>query len=299
LLALVVCVVLAALGLINLFHFNTPALIFLGQLSIPCLSLTIVIAFIGTVLQNRPVIIIGAITAVIFAIGLMPWLLIRDISDSTPGPHLKVMYAYAPANDQGSVLLYNFIARTDPDLIALGEPSLDVAVHAPNVLTSRYPYSRQVGSINLFSKTPLDTMSVDFFDERFISVRLATPIGPIRLTTARLPRLWPYSEPEAYDIELGRLKRMSLENLNEPTLIIGDFNATLSAPPLLDFVGEGNFKPLTSPIGTWPARAPPYFRLAIDHAFVSPQLTGTNFTVGPEFASDHRPIVVDVQKNNP
>jgi endonuclease/exonuclease/phosphatase (EEP) superfamily protein YafD len=296
---MIISVVVVALALTNLFHISLPPLIFLGQLTIPAFSLTAGLGFVGAVMRYRWVVGLSALSGCLFAIGLTPWLQSRALVPVRPAPVLKVLYAYAPTDRRPSPLLRNFITRSNPDIILLGEPSFNHTWHDRALIGKGYPYNRQIGRIALFSKTPLDDIRVAFFDERFLSVRLMSTIGPLNLIVARLPRLWPYGETDDYSIELGRLERLSQETKEESTLIIGDFNATLGAPPLLGYVEHTGFKPLTSPIGTWPARAPPYFRLAIDHAFVSPNLTGNSFSVGPEFASDHRPIVVAVQIRTP
>jgi endonuclease/exonuclease/phosphatase family metal-dependent hydrolase len=295
LLCLIVCVVLSALALLNLFHLDFPPFVFLGQLTIPALSLAAALGFIGLVLQFKRVVAFAAIAVCLFGVGLTPWLKNRAFSPPAPGPSLKVVYAYTPSDARPSRLLRNFIARTNPDIIILGEPSFDRTAHDLTVFGTAYTHQRQIGRFTLLSKSQLDDIRVDFFDDRFLSLKMTSAIGPLNLTVVRLPKLWPYSDWGDYDIELQRLEKMSHEARGKPTLIIGDFNAALSAAPLLGYVDKTGYKPVTSPIGTWPARMPPYVRLAVDNAFISPELTATQFSVGPEYSSDHRPIAVNIQ----
>lgn len=83
-----------------------------------------------------------------------------------------------------------------------------------------------------------------------------------------------------------------LENITDPLIVVGDYNATPWSPALRRFAEELGLHGFNV-AATWPV----WFGFAgipIDHALVSNELLFGRIEVGPNIGSDHRPIVVDV-----
>jgi hypothetical protein len=294
-LALMLSVVLAALAAVNLFHIDFPPFTFLGLLSIPCLCLAAALGFISIVLQFKRVALVSVVTIGLFCAGLLPWLTGRAMHDYQQGPVLRVMFAHASEDPRTSDLLRSFVLREAPDIVAILEPSSQSAPPGNPFLAKAFPYSRRFGKISLYSREPLDGVISDQSLKEATGFHINSRIGLLHLRVVDMPQTWPYGGWDEYDRALKRIEPVAHSDNGEATLLIGDFNNALSAAPLLNFAQTTGLKPATSPIGTWPAHMPPYLRLAIDNAFLSPQIRATTFKVGPEFASDHRPIMVEIQ----
>lgn len=84
-------------------------------------------------------------------------------------------------------------------------------------------------------------------------------------------------------------------NVDEPVVVLGDFNATpwsASLRRLCDDTGLRNTNQGVIFGATWNVYQPQ--RLLIDHAFVSPHWDLLHREVGPDIGSDHRPLLVRV-----
>jgi len=83
-----------------------------------------------------------------------------------------------------------------------------------------------------------------------------------------------------------------LEDIKDPLIVVGDYNATPWSPALRRFAEALDLHGFNV-AATWPV----WFGFAgipIDHALVSNELLISGIEVGPNIGSDHRPIVVDV-----
>lgn len=97
------------------------------------------------------------------------------------------------------------------------------------------------------------------------------------------------------DDQLATLARGPAGETN--TLVIGDFNCAPWTTPFKKFAkasGKLDARPNAFQAGTWPASAPSWSRIPIDHALVSPDLRVSDFRTGPELGSDHLPIIIEL-----
>jgi endonuclease/exonuclease/phosphatase (EEP) superfamily protein YafD len=78
-------------------------------------------------------------------------------------------------------------------------------------------------------------------------------------------------------------------------IVFGDFNCTDGSPFFADFVRASGLRDSRLGFGrqpSWPSFSP--YRIAIDHAFLTPDLAVASRRIGPEFGSDHLPLVFEV-----
>jgi endonuclease/exonuclease/phosphatase (EEP) superfamily protein YafD len=83
----------------------------------------------------------------------------------------------------------------------------------------------------------------------------------------------------------------------QPLVLIGDLNVTMWSPwhrQLCDEAGLADARRGFGVLASWPTYLPSIMRLPIDHCLVSGELAVTDCRLGPEFGSDHRPLVVDL-----
>jgi endonuclease/exonuclease/phosphatase (EEP) superfamily protein YafD len=78
-------------------------------------------------------------------------------------------------------------------------------------------------------------------------------------------------------------------------IVIGDMNTTEGSPHFGDFLRASGLRDSRLGFGrqpSWPTDWP--YRIAIDHAFVSDELAVVVRRLGPEFGSDHFPLILDL-----
>jgi endonuclease/exonuclease/phosphatase family metal-dependent hydrolase len=86
-----------------------------------------------------------------------------------------------------------------------------------------------------------------------------------------------------------------LRTLEEPVVLIGDFNLTPYSPYNDDLLSGSRLRdcargrPLTP---TWPTWFAPLW-IEIDRCFVTPEIRIASYQVGPAIGSDHYPLVMD------
>lgn len=80
-----------------------------------------------------------------------------------------------------------------------------------------------------------------------------------------------------------------------PTLVVGDMNRTDGSPIFGEFLRNSGLRDTRLGFGrqpSWPVWSP--YRLAIDHAFVGPELAVVDRQLGSSIGSDHLPLVVEL-----
>jgi endonuclease/exonuclease/phosphatase (EEP) superfamily protein YafD len=79
------------------------------------------------------------------------------------------------------------------------------------------------------------------------------------------------------------------------TVVLGDFNSTDGSPHFGRFLERSGLRDSRLGFGrqgSWPSWSP--YRIAIDHAFLSPDLAVARRRLGPSIGSDHLPMLLEV-----
>ena len=111
-------------------------------------------------------------------------------------------------------------------------------------------------------------------------VHLASPVGKYR-TDTRNKQLASLAE--------------EIQNNNQPTVVVGDFNITPWSSYFEEFVQKTRLRDARKGIGvypTWLAQFPP-LAIPIDHGLTSNGIKVGSFSLGNSFDSDHLPIILD------
>jgi endonuclease/exonuclease/phosphatase (EEP) superfamily protein YafD len=91
---------------------------------------------------------------------------------------------------------------------------------------------------------------------------------------------------------------MTMRQLPEPKILIGDLNTTVWSPYFSQLVEESGLRDARKGFGvvpTWPTDFPtPLMRIPIDHCLVSRDIRVVNIGAGPRVGSDHLPLIVDL-----
>ncbi len=83
-----------------------------------------------------------------------------------------------------------------------------------------------------------------------------------------------------------------------PAIVAGDFNCTSGSPYFRDLVQQSGFADTRQGFGwqpSWPSWLPASLRIPIDHVLVNEYWEVLHREIGPDFGSDHLPVIVDLR----
>ncbi|TXH83892.1 MAG: endonuclease [Rhizobium sp.] len=139
-------------------------------------------------------------------------------------------------------------------------------------ITKTYPYRIGCGVMTtdcdslLLSKRPFQTQVMrslgSLWDNRFILATIDMDGQPVNFASAHLSK--PYFDA-FHQIELGLLGPI-LNDVKGPLILAGDFNASVIAPDMRDFLAATGLRHAFPEPATWPIAAGAY-GITIDHVF--------------------------------
>ena len=218
-----------------------------------------------------------------------------------PGVPLKIYFNNIWTENVDGAAIAHSIESSDADVVALVQVSTknrDFVEHA----LARYPYrvwarrvSNGLGRTLVASRFPLsgDEPSCEFWKlPPGFEVVVHAP-APVRLIVVHLPRPWPFRSDQRG--EYGRLaSQVNAGGGADQTVVVGDFNATLSSAVQARLARDTGLRPLPAVLGDWPTLLPSPLRIAIENAFAGPGLSLTGRRLAPRSGSDHQPVVFEV-----
>ncbi|MGQ9649723.1 MAG: endonuclease/exonuclease/phosphatase family protein [Phycisphaerae bacterium] len=273
----------------------------------------------STIFYATPIVVLAGIAALACVLFLvrrrrrMGWLSLAAAVACTAWWHCATRFASVTARDGTGVrvLVWNTagralerpnaieqIRRTNPDIIAMNEagPATEERIAQYTAALPGYNVSTIYHGLILITRGELVKHGCGDLANRPWYKHTSVLIGGDRVNIIQ-PEIRSnplYSRAQA----MQALTRLARSMLDEPTMIIGDFN-TPSDSVLLrelrqDFVnafeaaGNGHY-------ATWPIPCPV---LAIDQAWVSRHLQITGCELVWTWNSDHRPLIFDIQLAN-
>lgn len=272
----------------------------IGQLSEPWLGLCA--AALLAALWSRRWAAAGALALVCAGLCLALW---PQVSAGSPGRGqgvpLKIYFNNIWTDNVDGAAVERSIARSDADVVALVQVTEKNRAFVERAL-ARYPYrvwarrvTNGVGRTLVASRFPLSGVEPTCANWRLppgfeLVVQASTPV---RLIVVHLPRPWPFLQDQLQ--EYSRLARqVNAAGAAAQTVVVGDFNATLSSTVQRELVRDTGLRPLPAVLGDWPTWLPAPFRIAIENAFGGRGLSLTERRLGPFSGSDHEPLVFEV-----
>ena len=196
------------------------------------------------------------------------------------------------------------ITRQDPDVLVVLEYA-NLWHPVLQSLNATYPHRHEQPrwhgfGVAIFSKLPIVKKAVmHTAGSRFdFPLALATvKIGDRELRIAGVHLLSP-RDPSRLEIRNLQMREIGqyLSTETVPTVLVGDFNCAPWSPFLSDLMGRTGYRDSRQGFGyhaTWHAKRF-FFRVPIDHAFVSPEVYVHDRSVGQSAGSDHFPVTVEV-----
>ena len=256
---------------------------------------------------------LGLICVTILTVQLSPWYLPpHTLTASEPG-NFRLLIANVNRQNRDFAAVLQLAQQTNPDL------ALFMEVDAPWVeqltpLLAELPHLAGQGrddnfGLVLYSRYPLTTAElVNFAADSMPSIVATTKVQGQSLAIVGTHPLPPVN-PQYFQSRNQQLEQLGqyLQRVEYPQVVIGDFNITMWSPYYRRLQQQTGLKNVRHGFGilpSWPSgesfRSLPsgltsWLTIPIDHGLVSPGVTVTQVTIGPDVGSDHRPVVVDLR----
>ncbi len=219
------------------------------------------------------------------------------------GPTLRLLQANVKTEARGYAQLAALIDAEAPDVVALEE--VDAAwLDALGPQRARYPHRLEHPrddnfGIALWSRHPLD-------ETRVVEAgRGATPTldALLRIEGCTLRVVVTHPSPpfraQAAARRDGQLVALAamLRRGPRPAVLVGDLNATPSAPIFRDVIELAGLQDVPAqrwPLGTWPAFLP-FGAIWIDHVLPTEGVRVEALATGMSIGSDHRPVLATLR----
>ncbi len=274
----------------------------------PYLALVAIGALVLLVAARRPRTALAA--GALAAFNLHPLIPLYWPAPQAPlerGPELTFVTANLRVGTQDFDALFDWLERERPDVVALQEvqasfraafaargldyphtlftptePDARNRLEMGQALLSRIPFERTSLDASLWEGRPLLEAELRVGETRLFV--LATHVmrpGRAAMTTVR-------------DAMLRGIAERSRDR--NPVVLLGDLNVTATQPIFAELLASGRLRDSRRGFGWQPSwRSTVLLRglpLDLDHVLASPELTVLDRRLGPDFGSDHRPVLV-------
>ena len=272
----------------------------LAQFAAPALSLAILALVLSLVARFRAAAASAALSVLLLAVAVWGQAFPARGVPEPDSPRVTLYVANLHVENDDVDRIAASVAEADADVVALVEVGPAVKAEIDRVLAD-YPHRapERIGWREniVASRRPLRPLRAPADGLFAQGARVETALGPITVFATHLTRPWPFQ------YQWGQISQaMALDDRMEaqpgPFIAAGDFNSVSDARIGRQLKDMG-LTPARGFPGTWPAGAPAFARIGIDHAWVSPELTVVSRRLGRPTGSDHSPIVVEIARAEP
>lgn len=233
---------------------------------------------------------------------IVPWYFPQSaIATETTTGQLRIFQSNVLYNNKKYSKVISIVKEENPDIAVFIEVS-KVWAKELAALKDILPYSVVSQDSNsfgtaLFSKYPLENVSIEQFKgPRKTIVATIKYQGKEVIVMGTHPN-YPL-EKIGFSHRNSQLEAMAdyLVKVNNPVLLMGDFNITMWSPIYQRFVEKTKLKNGRVGFGvqpTWP-NFMPLLAIPIDHCLVSPNIQVIKSRIGRDVGSDHLPMITDL-----
>lgn len=221
-----------------------------------------------------------------------------------PAHRLRILQANVLTCNTNAPALLTLVARENPDVVVLQEPD-DWWLRKLAPLTNDYPVCATLARDDnfgaaIYAKT--NALSADIFTlgdpDAAPSTCARIAVGGAVITVVGTHTLAPYTRG-MWDGRNRFTHRLAekLRTVKDPLVVTGDFNNTPWSAHYRDFVETSGLLDSSrgrGPLPSWPASAPAFLRIPLDHCFHSPDVRILAKRLCPDIGSDHLPLLIDV-----
>lgn len=203
------------------------------------------------------------------------------------------------------------LLRSESDVIAILELSPDLQQHlkTDHEFSTRFPHSRTLPSaggnfgIGLYAQHAFEDAKLDYFNDAGIHSVIATLRRDHQLVRIIATHTFPPVGQGAFEhrnkhlqLLADRVHECRQQSPDQPVIVMGDLNITPWSPIFRDFeraagVTSAAYGHSVRP--TWFRFNSFAFGLVLDHLLATPDLSCTNYTIGPHVGSDHRFVTAE------
>jgi endonuclease/exonuclease/phosphatase (EEP) superfamily protein YafD len=264
----------------------------------------------AALLRAKRVLLVSACVAMVNLIAILamqahvaPWL-----DDDQPAD-LVVVWGNVQGGQKATERLTQVAREIGADSILLGELNTDIYQVASGLLPEYVCHARDAGwySGTAFVRHPCEPEIVRLEPSDAPGGETSPVVSVAGIKVLGLHANVPFARDVTSDqsyleqaraAERIRNRRIADATTYGPDLVLGDFNASPWAPPIVDLQRQDGYRRVRcgGPFAaTWPTWAP-FPGIVIDHAFVRDGYRAS-CKVGPSIGSDHLPIIVRVAKD--
>jgi len=174
------------------------------------------------------------------------------------------------SNFENSARIADFILSSQADVVEIFEA--EPLLSQMDRITQLYPYRIGCGSMTpdcdslLLSKKPFRTQDIrsigGLWNNRFILANIDMDGQPVNFVSTHLSK--PYFD-EFHQNELDLLAQR-INGMSGPVILAGDFNASVIAPDMREFLAATGLRHVFPEPATWPIESGAY-GISIDHVF--------------------------------
>ncbi|HZS04889.1 MAG TPA: endonuclease/exonuclease/phosphatase family protein [Blastocatellia bacterium] len=259
-------------------------------------------------------VLIGLGCALLNAVVIVPWYLPRSLSEARPRAHnFRVLLCNVLWKNQNYAAVIDLVQAEKPDVFVLQEAE-GQWLRAMRPLASEYPFQRNVlehdGRIGCFSRHELQDAGAGVASgnpHQRIVTRLDLNGRSVSIITLHAPSPLSREESQERNRQLSEIALVARQ-LPPPTIVVGDFNASLWTPYFTEMVRDSGLVEARKGFGvlpTWPNFSAtlnrplgvnifPLVKIPVDHCLVSPDIKVVNCRTGSDVGSDHLPLIVDL-----
>lgn len=242
-------------------------------------------------LIGKTPLIVSGLAVALMGLSLSP-LIFSPAKPKNPDAPVSLVFANLWAQNKSPEKLAQFIAAKNPDVVVIIENNHLAIERLHPTLRQTYPFRARRFDMVIFSKYPLKNPKARPAGNALLTATVEAPQQEFTLAVAHLTRPWPFAETEAQARQFDRLKRELSPYDHDDLVLVGDFNSTVVARPLMTLNKDLNLKPATGFGGTWPTGLPSFMRIGIDNVMAGQDWVIRDRQVGPHNGSDHRPVFV-------
>ncbi|MEM1309003.1 MAG: endonuclease/exonuclease/phosphatase family protein [Cyanobacteria bacterium P01_D01_bin.71] len=243
---------------------------------------------------------------------LLPWYLPPQFLQAQPEGNFRILVSNLNTKNRNFEAALTMTRAENPDLALFMEVD-DRWVEQLNTLLTTLPhFSGRSDPFNrgivIYSRYPLDAVEViDLAPDSTPSITATVEVNGQRLAVVGTHPLPPV-RPSLFHSRNRQLDQLGqhLQTMQEPQVVIGDFNITMWSPYYKRFKRQTGLKNVRDGFGvlpswptggtysTIPAWVTELLAIPIDHGLLSPELTVADVRVGQDVGSDHLPVVIDL-----
>lgn len=239
------------------------------------------------------------------AVSVMPLYFPHQTTITAPQRNLRLLLSNVLTSNTQRTPLIELARAEQPDLLVVQEVNAGW-IKDLNALRDQLPHSiaqprNDNFGIAVYSRVPFaEAKVVAPLDPTLPGILVKVNLNGQTVSILTLHTVPPVGSHELFLLRNAQLREaaMTMRQLPEPKILIGDLNTTVWSPYFSQLVEESGLRDARKGFGvvpTWPANFwTPLMRIPIDHCLVSRDIRVVNIRPGPRVGSDHLPLIVDL-----